>query len=809
MTIAAWGSAVALLAASVLIGEALRLLGLRCRSAGPAVGMAALIVIAAAAIRLPGRATTAAIVLLIVILLCAFVVARGWRSGRAPKGDVWLAGLAALLLAGFGAAIPFIANGHIGLPGVSLDNDTANHLVWAQALRSPVVGQRYGLPTGYPLGPHSLADAVSTGLGVRLDMAFTGLLIATVLLTALVGTGVLRREAAWKRPIAGVLAALLYLPAAYYAEASFKEMLLGMILLAAVLHLEEQRGDRLAGSSVAARHRGREILPVLLPLSILFAGTIYVYSYLAIVWIVLTLVIWLGAELVFELATPREEPAPSAAGRPRAPRGIASSGLGRGARQRLSDIGGLLGALWAPVGIAVAVGVVLLLPTAGRILSFLGTVGASPSATGAISTSNFGNLAYPLSVNEALGLWNAPDFRLLPLGNAGLLHAGEMAGFALVVLAGGMFWAVRRRELILPAAVAACGIIFWRASNGQSPYVSAKALAIAGPVVAAVEARILLRNPIPNPSRWLTAGRLAVAVAFVALALHSSYLALRDEPVWAPESPRELLSLAPYVRGQPLLFLGASDYADWIFADADMSALAPDSVSAGQAAPSPMKPNAYGTALDFDSVAASTVNRFKWFITTSTAFASQPPSGVTLVRRTPMYELWRRAGTIMPRKTLEAPGQPGAVLDCGTATGRALSRRRGTAAVMAPPATAALSAVAPGNADTTTLRLHPGRWQLSLQYESPVSISITDGAHLWRLPAYDDRPGPYFPFGTIVSSGGPLVVTVRADRPSALTGPLLAALLTSVAAVPLPDTRRIVPLSRACGRYVDWYRLEP
>lgn len=772
MTIQAWGSAAALVAASLLIGHALRTLGLRCRAAAPAVGLAALIVISAVVIKLPGRDVTAAAVLLAVVLVAAAIVVRDLViRHRTSQGalwrptEAWLVAPTTLLLAVLGAAIPFVANGHVGLPGVSLDNDTANHMVWAEALRSPAVGVRYGVPTGYPLGPHSLADALSTGLGVRLDLAFTGLLIATVLITALVAAGALGGDAAWKRPVVGVMAALLYLPAAYYAEASFKETLMGVLLLAAVLHLEGLR------AAWTARARRRWL--GLLPLSILFAAAVYTYSYPAVAWFGLTLVIWLAAEIVMR------------------PRWL------RLWRVRLRDLA-------PPALIGAAVAVVLVLPTIGRIASFAGTVGLSPAAAGAITTSNLGNLPYALSPYEALGLWNSPDFRIRPVSE---FHAGELALAALAVLVFGLLWCIRRREVILPAAVAACAIVYWRASHGQSPYVSAKALAIAGPVVAVTGCRgLLAAAPL---GRFVTPVRYLAAAAFVGFALHSSYLALRDEPVWAPESTRELVSLARYTRGAPVLFLGASDYADWIFHASDMSALAPNSVSMAQAAPSPTKPNTYGTPLDFDSVDPATVNRFGWFVTTTTAYASAPPAGVTLVRRLPMYELWRRTGTIAPRRSLEPAGQPGAVLNCRTKAGRALSRGAGEAAIMTRPVTAGLSAVQPGNADTTTLRLAAGTWDLSLQYLSPLALEVTIGGRRWRMPAYDDRPGPFFHIGTVVSTGQPVYVTVREIRSSAIAGPVLAALLTQVAAVRSPDPRRLVPLAHACGRYVDWYRTAP
>ena len=171
-----------------------------------------------------------------------------------------------------------------------------------------------------------------------------------------------------------MLAALLYLPAAYYAEGAFKEPLLGLFLLAVVLHLEGVRRDW--GAGVVDRARS------LLPLAVLTAGAIYVYSYVALAWLGLTWAFWIGAEVVTHPEWRHD------------------------LRARVRDLA-------VPVGIAIVMLLVLLAPSAGRIVSFLGTIGVSPSGTGAIATSNFGNLAHSLSAYEALGIWNSSDFRFL------------------------------------------------------------------------------------------------------------------------------------------------------------------------------------------------------------------------------------------------------------------------------------------------------------------------------------------------------------------------------------------------------------
>lgn len=759
MILQVFGSAALLVAASELLGQAASLLGARCRAAAPAVGLSLLVLIASIAIRLPGRATTAAAGLLIVLIAAGGLVAIRVRLRALPLVQLIVGSMAALF-----AAVPFIANGRVGLLGVSLDNDTASHLEYAEALSSPVTRRLYGLPPGYPLGPHSLADALSSGVGVRLDLAFTALLIATVVITALVASAALVNERPWKRVVVGVLGALLYLVAAYYAEGAFKEQLLGLLLLAWVLHLEEVRAEWMAGS--------QDRWGLLVPAALLVAAGIYVYSYLAVGWFGLTLVIWLAAELAVRPGSVTDW------------------------RAKLFDLA-------LPVGVAVGLLLVLLTPIAGRVLSLIDTFGASPAGTGAITASNLGNLAHALSPYEALGIWNSPDFRFLPVD---IFHAGELSGLALGVLLLGLAWSLARRELLLPAAVTACAIIYWRSSHGQSPYVTAKALAVAGPIVAVTGLRGLLSTPANPMPRWLARARLAVAAAFIILAVHSSYEALRDEPVWPPESTNELLALDKVTRGQTVLFLGNSDYSPWLFHDSKMSALAVTTSSLAQAAPNPAKPAVYGTALDFDSVGSATLGRFHWVITTNTAYASLPPAGFRLVRQLPMYQLWERTGPIVPHLTLEPPGAPGAVLNCQSRMGRALSRRRGVAAVMSPPVIGALTAIPAGGIERVTLPLRPGRWELSLQYVSAVNLELSVGGQRWQMPAYLDRPGPVFAVGTVRSGGTPIVVTIRADRPSPTTGPNLNALTTALVATRIPNVRTLVPLRRSCGRYIDWYR---
>ena len=71
--------------------------------------------------------------------------------------------------------------------------------------------------------------------------------------------------------------------------------------------------------------------------------------------------------------------------------------------------------------------------------------------------------------------------------------------------------------------------------------------------------------------------------------------------------------------------------------------------------------------------------------------------------------------------------------------------------------------------------------------------------------------GPFFAVGIVAGRGpeSPLHSLPGCQRPSVLTGSggNLFTAVQNIVATRAPATDRIVPLRRACGRYVDWYRL--
>jgi hypothetical protein len=120
--------------------------------------------------------------------------------------------------------------------------------------------------------------------------------------------------------------------------------------------------------------------------------------------------------------------------------------------------------------------------------------------------------------------------------------------------------------------------------------------------------------------------------------------------------------------------------------------------------------------------------------------------------------------------------------------------------------------VPPGGEASQEITLPPGRWELSIQYLSPVSgIEVEAPGLSEHLPAgveaaipYRPDQGPYWIVGS-VEGGGPIEITVRADELDTLQkllGVDAPAVIGNVTAVQTEGIRTN-PLAASCGLYVD------
>ncbi len=718
----------------------------------PAIGIAAMMLLTIPALHLPGRSLTTAVVLGLAALAALAYLAR--RPAERPPFIGLLAGLPVFLL----ALLPFAASGRSGTLGVSFNNDMASHLIWADAYRSEVFAAVNPVAPSYPLGPHSLVAAFAEALGVGVDTAFASLTIALPVLLGWTALGALRSSRRWGPLVVAPLVGMTYLIAGYYGQGSFKEVLQALLVLAVAIILAFP-------PPVSLRWRW-------VPLGLLLAGIVSVYSHVGLAWPLLFMGLWATGVTVRRLRATR-------------------------------SIGAVVGRVrteMVPLLLGLGVLVVVMVPQIPRLARFVSDTSGT-NGTG-IPTDSLGNLAGPLPLWEAFGIWDSPDYRV---GGADPFENGMWAAFVVGLVIVGVAWSLRRREWMLPAAAGGALLIWIVTDRTQAPYVAAKALVLLAPMLMIIALRPLVERDTDTwrmPSWWRRLASPALVAVLVLSAMGSSAGALTYSKVGPTAHADEIASVLPLLDGRPTLYLGNDDFTRWIFAGVPVRSPV---ISFPSMALRPEKPWVYGDNYDIDSLDSATLNTFEWVVAPRDAAASAPPSELRLARRTASFDVFRRIATIPPRSVLGEGPVAAVALDCATPQGRAVDAGGGVAAVRDAYVSAAVPVLAPGATAIVELPLTPGKWDLVTPYGGPRPVQVSAAGLRTTLPANLDRPGPRWPIGRIsVDEAGLVPVTIhptseRFTPSSALT------YMTTVAAVPV-GTARTVPIAAACGLLVDWYR---
>jgi hypothetical protein len=480
----------------------------------PAVGLAALCALCWWTVRLPGEGT-AAIVSIGIAAGASVLYLRGRvrGSGGGLAAGLWV-GLAALAL----ASLPFFVEGRFGILGTGLNPDMSQHLFAADRLASG--GTERLISEGYPLGPHAIVVAVET-LGPSTVQSFGGLMLAVAVAACLAPLALLDELDGARRLAGALCVGFAYLVAAFFIQGAFKETMQALFVLAFAIGLL-----RLAGRW-PTREGGAPRPLRAVPLAVLAVGSVYVYSFPGLAWLVGALALWAAVELA---------------------RAVHAGSLARALR---------LVRLAAPAAlVALGVLVVAILPEASRIADFAGFETFDPEGEG------LGNLFDRLSPLEALGIWPSGDFRLEPGDGevpAALFYLGAALGAA--ALGFGLAWWWRRGERAVPAALAAATLLWLYSLVAGTPYQEAKALVLAAPLVALVSVRAL------------AAGAPALfAAVFILAAGGSSVLALANGPVGPGSYSPALAELRPTIGGGSVLVLApaellqdqhGADYLTW------------------------------------------------------------------------------------------------------------------------------------------------------------------------------------------------------------------------------------------------------
>jgi hypothetical protein len=508
--IGTYAAALAVCVASLAIGQAvISLCGRREWSWTSApVGLAILCAVCWGTVRLPGHGSISAIVVLAMVAL-----ALAYLQGRGVWREPFTQGWPVFVLAALGASLPFIVEGHFGILGTSFNPDMSQHLLAADQLAQGHSGQL--IHQGYPLGPHSIAVALNKGLDIGLVKGFSGLTVAVAVLAPLSALAAFRDLRALPRTAAALLVGLAYVFASYFAQGSFKEVMLAFFLLGFVLFLRESVREP-SGSPFRFA-----------PAALIAVGAVYTYSFPGLLWLVGTAVVF----AIVELGLGR---------------------LGDGGRERVrAAVGGLA----KPVGIAVLVLVVLVAPEIGRMIDFHKFETFDPNGPG------LGNLFGQISPFEALGIWPSGDFRLAP-GDGAVPAAAYYLGaaFATVLLLYGVWRCARGRETVVLSGLFVAAVAYLAARSAGTAYTSAKAIEIAAPLCALT---ILL--PLTHEAVWSLTGPMrrkvstAACLVFFAAAGLCSALALANAPVGPGTYSPALTGLRPLVENDSTVVLASPE----------------------------------------------------------------------------------------------------------------------------------------------------------------------------------------------------------------------------------------------------------
>jgi hypothetical protein len=722
-------------------------------------------------IELPGRRTTAALIVLAVTVAGVVLIARSVRFG--DLSDT----LIAVVLGALAGALPFLAWGRVGILGVTDNADLSAHLLLADGTGSghPPLGIDPGWYTNYPTGPHALVATLHSGLGVAIDAGFNGLLIATVALSVCAALTVVRDALPVLRFGAALVGGIPFLGAFYIVQSSFKEPLLGLIVVTWALLLP---------LVVSVAIRRPQSVVALVPC----AGAAYVtYSFVGLVWLAAVVVGAGGLWLTHGAKLPRVRWS-----------------------WRLALV---------PVVFAVIVGAIAIPLLRGSGLAGAVSAVASGQTTG-------GNIRSQLAAYQVFGLWPSPDARTFG-ASLTLMRVLGVIGAAAGAWAA-WFWWWRERRPELPGAALGTIAIYLLIRPRATAYYSAKALVIAAFVIGLMTVAAIAVSLSRTRLRELRGTRLALAgagIAVLVVAGWSAGLALRGARVAPHNHGDELASLRPLLLKGPTLYTGENDYLSWFLRGAVVAFpytyITPSQLPIQTRPEKIFLPN---RPFDWDSQVAEDLDRFRFVLTSRAAFTSAPPPNWRLVRTTPSYAVWERRGPTAHRGTLPEPTAPGAVLDCHTARGRELQSSAGDAAVRTPPVVVGprmlrssagdplrldsrkFAALGPGHSAVAQISLPPGRWSASLQYVSPVPIELRAGSSRLRVPASLEGPSMYWNVGTFDSRGGRQRIELRADSASPLAT-FRTVNIGRLAFTPAGERDRVIPLKRACGRYVDWLRL--
>jgi hypothetical protein len=669
-----------------------------------------------------------------VLVVAGLLLARHELPARLNGGWPLAAGLAAYLL--FDLSV--IATGHWTFTGYRLEDDVAFELLLTRHLQeygttigplAPSTARSFiesFLSTGYPLGAQSYLGALGGLLHAELASIWQGYLsalagVGAIAAATLSGRMMDRRVAA----LAGLLTMAAALTYQYAMQGSVKEVGTAVAVLCALALIRfailELRG--IAAAVIVA-----------VPLAAILAT----YNAAGLPY---TLAL-AGTALVASVLVHRRLPS----------------------RDWLR-----------PAGVGIVVFAVLAAPALKTLAKFFEVATGGFTGSSAVAPP-LGQLLRPLPLSEVVGVWLQGDYRIAVA--PGLSGTAELVATVAILLlfALGLVHAVRRREPALPMGAVTMALVLLIVYPKAIPYVQAKLLAIASPVVVlgAVQGAAAIRAKRLLPVALLAGASLAAGV------LLSDALAYHHDPV-APTSRFIAMRDVGHFLGKrgPVLVSEFDEFAKYF--------AYPTPVWVGTEYPAPenlvlRSPGGlYAQSFDLDAETLPFVESFPYILVRHSPAESRPPANFRLVYSNSFYEVWKR--TSSPKVLAHLPEQPlyGAYAPVACPQLQAMVRGAplGSSLLLAqspqaigydvlhatvrssgwiedaePYTPDAVTPLTPGSAGEIVHVPRAGRYQVWVQGSFPRAIRVTLGGHTVGSVRGWNTPGEWMQAGTTNVSAG-------------------------------------------------------
>jgi hypothetical protein len=543
-----------------------------------------------------GAGDALAIALLVAVTIAGLALAQEGLRARLSPGWPGVAGACVYVL----YMLPVIAYGHWTWSGYDFVNDSGFEMLLASHIKGygltlgniPLTSEQQFLMSylnsGYPLGTQSLLGTLSGLTGTDVAVLYQGFIASLAALGAVALATVARglldvRRAAF----AGFAALAANLTYQYALQGNVKEIgLLATVCAGVALGRE--------AIELARPYAGAVVLAVVA------AAALACYNAVAVPYLG-ALALFLGLGLIFV----------------------------RGRRPRLR---------WAgPVALGVVLAGLLAIPSLISFRTFFEVASTGQSSTG-LGAIQLGQLLRPLPLSQLSGVWLSGEYRLaIASQHAGLLTTiATIALFAAILP--GVVWALMRRQLGVPVAVATVALVLLVLFHRVSPYAQGKLLAMSSPLVvfAGVAGLLSLRPRRPAAIGLVLAAGVSLAI------LASDLLAYNHDRVAPTGRIEAIRQTGERFAGRGLVLWNEfEEYAKYFARAARISvpfeALTPQQVQLR----SPTY--FYGHYFDLDQELLSFVEGYPIVVTRRSPSASRPPANYRLVYENAYYLAWERA----------------------------------------------------------------------------------------------------------------------------------------------------------------------